>query len=172
MISRLRSLGGEPLLGQSLAAVVISFGLRRDRFALQVRLCCRYFPLSRFLFLAKMLDVNTSLAGKLRIYLCPLFVYRSVLIFGQIDLSSINLPSVQIEMDVRMLGISMDGSERNSFWKGLFEKLVCDISNLRIGSCDVERQNESVMSPSALRFFKLLHRAEMSAQLRRLFREP
>src|SRR5215510_2999036 len=75
-------------------------------------------------------------------------------------------------MYVWVFSVTVNSAERNSFRKGLFEELICEVSNLRIGSWDVERQNEPVMSPSAFRFFKLLHRAEMRAQLRCLFREP
>src|SRR5262245_24837109 len=75
-------------------------------------------------------------------------------------------------MYVWVFSVTVNSAERGSFRKGLFEELICEVSNLRIGGRDVERQDEPVMSPSALRLFKLLHGAEMRAQPRRLFREP
>ena len=113
------------MLGQSLPTIVVSFRLGWDRFAFSISFGCCDLPLLGLLFLTKMLDVNTSLAGKLGVYLCPFFVDGSVLVLGQIYLPSVNLAGVKVKVDVRVLSISVDSSESNGLRKGLFQELIC-----------------------------------------------
>jgi hypothetical protein len=64
------------LLGQSLPAVIISFGLEWDRFALSVSGGGGGdFPLLGFFLLVQMLTVDAPLARELRVNLRPPLIY-------------------------------------------------------------------------------------------------
>lgn len=72
------------------------------------------------------------------------------------DKSSARRSAEHADRDARAGALYLDGSKRNSFRKGLPEEFVGEVANLLVGSWDVERQYDAVMSPSTLRLFKLL----------------
>lgn len=106
------------------------------RFALPIRFGSGDFPLLGFFLLAQMLNVNASLAGELRVNLRPLLIYRAVLLPAERDLLAVNLAGVQEEMDMRVLRVAVNCSERNRL--RLWERLLSCLSvfqppNRRLG---------------------------------------
>jgi hypothetical protein len=85
----------ESLLRQSLPSIIISFGFWRYWFASAVGFGSSYLPFSSLLLLAKVLNMDASIARELGIYLCPVLVDCSKGIPAEVNLSAIDLPSMQ-----------------------------------------------------------------------------
>jgi hypothetical protein len=116
-----------------------------------------------------MLGVNAPVAGKLRIDLGPFLVDRPEILTLQVDSFAIYLAGVDVNVNVRVIGIAMDSGERHGFREGLAEEIIGQFPNLIVRRRNVERQNHAVMGTSAPGFFELFVRAKIASSVLDLF---
>ena len=87
------------------APVVVSLRLGRDRLTVPVGYRRRSLPVPGLLLLADVVGVDAPVSGKLSVYLRPLLIDRPVLIVPELSLPPVDLASVDVDVDVGMLGI-------------------------------------------------------------------
>src|SRR5262249_38977799 len=131
--------------------------------------CSGPFPLPGLFLFAQMLGVNAPVAGEFGIDLRPFLVDRPVILTLQVDSLAVDLARVDVDMDVRVIGIAMDRGERPGLWEGLAEESIGQFPNLTVRRRNVERQHHAVMGTAAPGFFELLVRAKIASRVLDLF---
>ena len=100
--------------------------------------------------------MDAPVSGKLSVYLRPLLIDGPELIVSELNLSAVDLAGVDVDVNVGMLGIPVNGGECHRLGKGLFQKFVGQLSDLGIRGRHVEGQDNPVMGPASfglLKFF-------------------
>src|SRR5690348_17316194 len=106
-----------------LSPVLISFRLGRDRLPVPVGYRRCSFPVPGLLLLADVVGVDAPVSGELSVYLRPLLVDGPVLIVPELNLPAVDLSGVDIDVDVGMFRIPVNGGQRHGLRKRLREEL-------------------------------------------------
>lgn len=112
-VSGLGALGPESLLGESLPPVRITFGLGRYWVALHEGDCGGSLPLAGLVLLVDVLAVDCAVSQETGVDACPLLVDALVLVTAKLDLLDVNLARVNVDVNVRVIGVPMDCAERH-----------------------------------------------------------
>jgi len=75
------------------------------------------------------LNVHALVAGEIGIHFGPLFINGFELVVLELNTPTVELPRIEVEVNVRMVGIVMDYSERDRLRKCLLQEVVREISD-------------------------------------------
>src|SRR5262249_55409597 len=101
----------------------------------------------------------------------PFLVYRFELVVLELYALTIDLPRIDVKMDVRVLRVAMDCTKCNRLWESLLEEPIRQIPDLFIAGRNIKGQYYSVVSPPSLPPFVVFKRAEIVLDVLYLFLE-
>src|SRR5262249_2232941 len=151
--------------------IVVSFWFWRDWLALPVRLGSRYLPQPGLLFLPYVVKIDALVTGELGVDCSPFLVYGFELVVFELYPFTIDLPGIEVKMDVRVLRVAMDCTECNRLWESLLKEPIRQIPDLFIAGRNIKGQYYAVVSPPSLPSFVVFKRAEIVLDVLYLFLE-